>query len=416
MIRKSITTAANATLTRSPWSLSAKKVESVNVWRRGVTDISSVNALTTTTQLQEIELAWNDLYRRAAMPLASLSFEWVMTAWRCIAEPTGARLFVVTVRARDGRLLLIWPMFIESYHRLWRRAHQICTPWDYNGVLVDSEEDAYHLIGLAWRTLARIRVADLITARLVPRASSLHNWLAAKRAAVTDETTIHTVSWQGVPDWHSYYRGLRHRGEWDRLERRLGDRGRLEIIVDAKDAARAQSWILEQKRLWLQCRGRSSDWLYTAGYETFLLESLRSVRTSARIVLFTLALEGQIIAANAALVDRHRLLGHHMAFDPAFRKYSPGVLLMRHVLKWAFERRLAVDFGDGQQSCKLTLANSSYDTADFAFTVDPWGRAHEVLRKVIRCWKQRNAHLKVRARSRGSGVDESLSPEACDEQ
>jgi CelD/BcsL family acetyltransferase involved in cellulose biosynthesis len=343
----------------------------------------SVTVLDTEPRLEAIRPAWDKLYARASAPRATLSYEWVSAAWRHIAEPEGGRLCIIAVHNTEGRLLALWPIAVAAHHRLWSRARQICASWDYNDILLDSNEDPGPLVELAWQALTRASGADLITLALVPAASPLHRLLKAKAATVTDQTAIQTIAWDGFANWQSYYRGISDRAGWDRRERRLGEQGQVAMALanTTSEAANALRWLLAQKRIWLGRKGKSSEWLHRPGYEDFLVSSVETIRDVARIAVFTLSLDGKLIAVQASLVDNQRMFCQHTAFDPAFAKFSPGILVLKHTLNWAFERRLPVDLGYGQECNKAALANRSYEVADFRTVNSTWGQWHQALKR-----------------------------------
>jgi CelD/BcsL family acetyltransferase involved in cellulose biosynthesis len=343
--------------------------------------------LTTVAQLDAIAPAWNDLWTRASAPHPTLCREWVMTAWRHIAEPEGARLSVVAVhdneRVSRGRLLALWPVVTSSYHRLWRRARQLCASWDYSDILLDRDQDPTALVDIAWRALTRASGADLITIQLARAGSPLYRLLMTNRATVTDQTTIHAIDWNGIADWRSYYRNISDSAGWARRERRLREQGEVTLgpeLAPGK-AADAVRWMLAQKRVWLERKAKFSDWLHLPGYENFLLESVEGMPEAASMPVFTLSLDGQLIAVQVCLVDNHRMLCHHTAFDPAFARFSPGILVTKFALNWAFDRHLPVDFGYGTESCKAAFANNLYEVADFTFVNTAWGQWHQVLKR-----------------------------------
>jgi CelD/BcsL family acetyltransferase involved in cellulose biosynthesis len=307
----------------------------------------------------------------------------VSTAWRHIAEPSGARLCVIAIHTSEGRLVALWPMIVHAYHRLWRRARQLCASWDYNDILIDPSEDLNSIVNLAWQALTRASGADLIALSLVPGDSPLHRLLAAKGARVTDQTTIDTIAWDGIANWQSYYRNISDRAGWDRRERRLCEQGEvvLRLTNSPDETVNAIRWMLAQKRLWLDRKGKSSDWLHLPGYENFLVASVESLGDAARMMAFTLTLNGQLIGVQVSLVDEQRMFCHHTAFDPAFARFSPGIQVLKFTLKWAFERRLRVDLGYGHETNKTALANGSQEVADFVMVNSAWGQWHQALKR-----------------------------------
>jgi CelD/BcsL family acetyltransferase involved in cellulose biosynthesis len=74
--------------------------------------------------------------------------------------------------------------------------------------------------------------------------------------------------------------------------------------------------------------------------------------------LFTLSVEGKPAAMHFALRNRSLLHCWFIAHDPAYERYSPGVVLIDHILRWAADQGLReLDLGPGDYRFKLQLAN-----------------------------------------------------------
>jgi CelD/BcsL family acetyltransferase involved in cellulose biosynthesis len=91
-----------------------------------------------------------------------------------------------------------------------------------------------------------------------------------------------------------------------------------------------------------------------------LLRSLfESGSPSLRGVLFTLHAGGKLAAAHYALCTPTIAHAWFIAHDASLQRYSPGVVLITEVLRWAAGRRMAeVDLGAGDYRFKLSLANT----------------------------------------------------------
>ncbi len=91
-----------------------------------------------------------------------------------------------------------------------------------------------------------------------------------------------------------------------------------------------------------------------------LLRSLfRSEDPALRGVLFTLHAGGKLAAAHFALCTPTIAHAWFIAHDDALQRYSPGVVLITEVLRWAAGRGMAeVDLGPGDYRFKLSLANA----------------------------------------------------------
>ena len=74
--------------------------------------------------------------------------------------------------------------------------------------------------------------------------------------------------------------------------------------------------------------------------------------------------EGAIAALHFALRARGVLHAWFIAHEPAFERYSPGVILIDHILRWASDQGIReVDLGPGDYRFKLQLANRTRDVA-----------------------------------------------------
>lgn len=81
--------------------------------------------------------------------------------------------------------------------------------------------------------------------------------------------------------------------------------------------------------------------------------------------VYLLQVAGNPISYWICELDRGRLRGCYVGYDPEFGKYSPGMLLMTLVISalctGAEERAFALDFGLGDAEYKMVLANSSWN-------------------------------------------------------
>jgi CelD/BcsL family acetyltransferase involved in cellulose biosynthesis len=69
--------------------------------------------------------------------------------------------------------------------------------------------------------------------------------------------------------------------------------------------------------------------------------------------------KGQLIAAHFALCNEAVVHCWFIAHDPDFGKYSPGVILIDHILQWASGQGMReLDMGPGDYRFKFQLANA----------------------------------------------------------
>lgn len=77
-----------------------------------------------------------------------------------------------------------------------------------------------------------------------------------------------------------------------------------------------------------------------------------------RGVMFTLHVAGKLAAVHYALCTPRIAHAWFIAHDDAMQRYSPGVILITEVLRWAADRGMAeLDLGPGDYRFKVSLAN-----------------------------------------------------------
>ena len=78
-----------------------------------------------------------------------------------------------------------------------------------------------------------------------------------------------------------------------------------------------------------------------------------------KAILFTLHADGQVIAAHLALASAGRLHAWIIAHDDAYRRYSPGQILLHELTRWAADHGFVeIDLGPGDSQFKVRSANA----------------------------------------------------------
>jgi CelD/BcsL family acetyltransferase involved in cellulose biosynthesis len=139
-----------------------------------------------------------------------------------------------------------------------------------------------------------------------------------------------------------------------KMERELGDVVFTAESGSAADFERLIAWKRAQYAETGQTDTLACDWPLT------LLRNLFESRDPAlRGVLFTLHAGGKLAAAHFALCTPTIAHAWFIAHDEELQRYSPGVVLITEVLRWAAARSMAeVDLGPGDYRFKLSLANA----------------------------------------------------------
>jgi CelD/BcsL family acetyltransferase involved in cellulose biosynthesis len=147
-------------------------------------------------------------------------------------------------------------------------------------------------------------------------------------------------------------------------KRRKLEREHGEAVFTAASASEADfDQLIAWKRAQYEATGQTD--IFDAGWPLEVLRDLfRSADDTFGARLFTLRVRGKLIAAHLALCTQRIAHAWFIAHDDAFGRYSPGVLLMTDVIRWAAERGMAeLDLGPGDYRFKLSLANRTRDVA-----------------------------------------------------
>jgi CelD/BcsL family acetyltransferase involved in cellulose biosynthesis len=135
------------------------------------------------------------------------------------------------------------------------------------------------------------------------------------------------------------------------------------VSRDAADFVRMMAW----KRAQYQASGQTD--IFQAGWTQALLRNLFDQDAGAAKpafggAFFTLHVAGKLAAAHFALRQGQCLHAWFIAHDEVFARYSPGVILINEILKWAPAQGVhELDLGSGAYRFKHSLANVNRDVA-----------------------------------------------------
>ena len=334
---------------------------------------------------------WDDLWCSAHGQYAQ-AFSVCWLAWQHVAKPRGRRLCCI-VHRENGRLVMVWPLV--TYRRLlWTYLcplshHEV---GDYTRVLVTDDPSAPALIADAWRTALRHCGADFIKLPYMDEGSELHA-IAMRERHVMRAT--HSVA---------AFAKLRDETEWDTfcktlgtmsgrkpgaLERRLSKEGQLAVRLtepgNASENVALVDWILARKRAWGDRVGKRGEWLDSSHYRDFLVNLLCPADGRAMARLFVVTLDGAPVAATAVGVGKTCVDGLIASFDDRYAKFGPGSIVMEHVIKWAFDQRLNVDFGVGAERFKAYWSRNNITGAwSMQIAISLWGVLAFRCKKTVR--------------------------------
>ena len=324
---------------------------------------------------------WDDLFTRAAAPRLTQSHEWCRAVWDTLLRPSGdKRLHCVTLH-RQGRLVLVLPMVLAPLHRFWTAAAPIATQIDYTDILVEAGDEAEALAALAWRAFEESRAGDLVLLDRVREDSAFFRVLKARNFKTFEIEHALYTQWQGYDDWKAYWRpSSSTRSTIDRRQRRLAELGPVSfrVIEDREEYRAAVAWTMAHKKSWTDEKHKNrAPWLDVPAYEELLASGIDIFGKAGRLAVFALYSGDRLIATQINRVDSVSVECCHLTYDLEFSKYTPGLILAKLILEWAYNNRLPYDFLFNHFEWKKRLSTGTCMVHKFRLAMTARGWAHE---------------------------------------
>lgn len=304
-----------------------------------------------------LQREWDDLWSRAHGQYGQ-AFDVCWLAWLHVAKPRGRQLRCI-VRRENGRLVMVWPLV--SYKRLlWTYLYPLSPEaGDYTRLLLADGPEAPALIAGAWRAALQRCGADFVKLPYVNEGSELHAIASRERHVMIATRTVAALAkLHDETDWDAFCAtlGTMSGKKPGALERRLSKEGQLAVRLtepgNASENTALVDWILARKRTWGDRVGKRGEWLDSSHYRDFLVHLLCPPDGRAMARLFVVTLDDAPVAATVVGVGTTCVDGLIASFDPGYAKFGPGAIVVEHVIRWAFDQRLNVEFGVGEERFK----------------------------------------------------------------
>ena len=313
-------------------------------------------------RVQPIAEEWDDLAERLRAPLF-LRPGWIAAWWRAFGR---GRLEIVTLR-RSGRLAALVPMQ-RRFGQLWSTSNWHTPTF---GMLAADQAAADELAGTLFA-----RQPAQVCLSFVPgdgcELASCRAAAAAARYRVLERTLERSPFLVVDGTWDAYRERLsrNRRKQLGRRRRALEREGRLEFqIVDGRDhlddlGPPLEEFFQLEALAWKGAAGTA----ITSRAETrrFYTEVGRWAAERGWFRLAFLRLDGRPLAVHYLLEEGGVLHTVKGGFDPAFARFSPGMLLLEAVLAHAFEAGLCrVALLGGDEAYKVTFTKDVEERVRF---------------------------------------------------
>jgi CelD/BcsL family acetyltransferase involved in cellulose biosynthesis len=298
---------------------------------------------------------WDDLVRAMPRPSPMLLHGWLLEWWR--EYGSGGRL-AVEVAYQDGRLVGALPLCVMRRRGLDVLSFLGGDQSALADLLVDPNDGVVAAKALTERAAGTQHdFADLFG---MPAGSRLARELGPSRLLLLERAEAPVLDVDG--DWDAVYRdkmSSKSRAQHRRRRRHLAELGKLETVV-ARTADELAEALEDGFRLHLlRWDGRPDGSRFaTPEGQRFHRAAIRALAEvdAARIV--TLKLDGRAIAFHYLFLLEGSMYVHRIGFDPAYGRYSPGLLNTLDAMETAIEEGATkVEFLGGADRYKLEFTN-----------------------------------------------------------
>lgn len=312
---------------------------------------------------------WTELLRASAANSLFMTWEWLWTWWKHLAE--GRRLFLITVR-RGGELAAIAPFVLRS----WNLAGVIpCRSLEFLGTgsvgsdyldLIIRRGEESDVCRLLADYLENERLMVLLNQ--LNRQSSLAAGLAAElqaRGWGGSEAKINVCPFINLSGhtWPSYLASLgpEHRYNFQRRLKNLTKQANVEFksVRSEEQRRKALANLIALHHQRWQDRG-GSDGLHKPSLLAFHEELSRLALERDWLRLFLLLVDGQPAASLYGFRYHRTFYFYQSGFDPRYSKHSVGLVAMGLAIKSAIEEGAEeYDLLHGAESYKFLWAREA---------------------------------------------------------
>ncbi|MFQ5896806.1 MAG: GNAT family N-acetyltransferase [Candidatus Methylomirabilia bacterium] len=300
------------------------------------------------------EKTWNGFLEQSAAPVPFLTWQWQSLWWKAFGH--GRALSILQVADSTGRPVGVLPLY-EHTPGAWQLVGGVDVS-DYLDLLaVRGHEEA------SWAALLHYRAADSdawdlhclraasLTVSLLPRLAPAAGLSARIRREERCPVLALPDSWDGLlerlpgKDRHELKRKIR------RLERQWPE-ARVRSHASPAGLQEAMTTFLALHRKSGAGKRRFMD----QRMEEFFREVASSLVAKGWLRLWFLERDEAPVAAFLCLEFAGSVALYNSGFDPARAAFSPGIVLLCHVIRDAIDRRFArVDFLRGEERYKYAF-------------------------------------------------------------
>lgn len=335
---------------------------------------------------------WEELLGRSSRPTIYSSFDYVYTS--CTHFQRNEEIFFLFLRVReDGRLLAIFPVSIwndiDCGVPVRRIEHGITpaeTEVDKPYPIIDRDCEA-----ACWKRFSEylrkeFRQWDLVVYNELWVDSGLNQWLRKlfpmptywTRTRSGPETPIFALD----GEWDAFLSVHQHaRHKIRRMEKQFGDQLSFVVTRDPKDIDRYLDAYIATE----QTSTKAEAGIMRPGKQRFYRELFPKLAAKGQLYFAMLYDRDTVVAAHVSYVFGSRVYIALCTFNPAYRKYSPGMVIHFRFIRFLHGKGYAeADFLAGYAHYLKPWASHIEKTVNVQVRKLGWRNGYIAMRRLIR--------------------------------
>ena len=290
-------------------------------------------------RFDELEDAWNDLFRRANRPQCVFqSFNWLWR-WANHYLDGGTRLAIVTTW-RGPQLEMVWPLVIRGRWPFRRLCWMGEPVGQYGDILIEDKPGYRDLLREGWETVQRLG-ADMAHLRKVRDDSMASRILYISGLSIAARERAPFLALASARDFPSYEKrySSKVRSSRRRYQRRLEQTGAVTVETH-REGPRGRELVrvaLDLKKNWVRRRAVIAPALMDPRFRAFFEDAASGRERPSPLRAVAVKCGEKVVGVEISLICGDRLFGRVFSCDVDYEKRGAGSVLTEAAVRTAHE-------------------------------------------------------------------------------
>lgn len=347
--------------------------------------MTRISVLKTQSEFAAIREQWNTLLLASHSQSPFLCWEWLYSWWKIYGEARQDHELHILIAYEDNEAKAILPGYIHSEGHAGKKTFSfLATQYetsDYLEVISEQKVQQDYTCKLLEHLLTNnpdIAIVDLQNISTHSEfATTIKQWARQQKYTLREiaEATCPCISIQG--EFSDFLKTLpRRRSELGRKTRRMQEKFSADIsyIQNLSELEHTMDKLFQLHELRLGAKQGSTKF-NRQSREAFHLNISQRFLENDILRLFTLKVDGEILAVVYGFKFKNAFYGYQTGMDPDWSKHSPLFVLWAKAIEYSFETNLNIfDFMRGEQSYKSDMTGEKRYLTTFRIATNPTGK------------------------------------------